>query len=149
MTIARLRAREALRHPALQAFLGEAFPEGCPAMPGGFDRDLAYFVRLIDDPDVAIFVGEEGGKLAGLAMMMVPPAHMGSWPAMFEHFHNTGSAKLRRALVDAALDFAKRRGYVKVRAINATGRPASVWARMFRSFGKVQKVGDVMEVDTG
>lgn len=144
MDIYRIVNPLALETESLVAFLRKVFPEDSLAIPGGYDK--GKMLRLLKNPDMALFVGVEDGELLGLSLVYAPDALDLSWPQI-PHFYNAGSSRLRGALVDASVEFVKSKGHMGVWAINASGAPDSVWARMFRRVGPAEKVGAVMKVE--
>lgn len=130
----------------VQELLERAFPADSLAVKGGFSGAPEAFVEIIEDAHAALFLGAEDGLLKGAALLHVPPAGSTLSRPQIVHFYNEGSASLRRALASACVEKTRENGHIKLWAINATGRPDSVWSRMFRSFGPSEKVGAIMEV---
>lgn len=126
-----------------------AFPEDSLVIRGGFDghEDELRDVVLNMQDTVGLFIGVEDDEFLAVSLVFAPdPSKLMQTPTIM-HFYNRGSNKLRRALVQASVDFVKSKGHMTVQAVNATERPDSVWARTFRSFGESKKVGSIMEVD--
>jgi len=111
-----------------------------------FDDNQTAFMELVADPYAGVFVGQEGGKLLGLGIIMLPATALQKKPRVF-HFWCEGSAALRRALQNAGLAYMREAGYTSFWAINATGAQAQVYARLYKGMGKARELGTVVEFD--
>lgn len=145
--IFQLQNPKALETTLVKDFLTKVFPPESLAIPGGYEERVDRFHRLLEDPDYAVFLGvSEEGELLGLSLVYAPEEI--DWlRAQILHFYNEGDSALRSELVEASVEFARSKGHIEIWAINATERPASVWARMFRKAGTATKVGDIMRVE--
>lgn len=131
----------------MAAFLASVFPEDSIALPGGFPARKDLLKELVQDPAWRLWVGMEDGRLAGCCLAFSPPASEPLLKPQVMHFHNDGTAALRRALMEAWVEWMRANNHMTVWAINASDRPDSLWARAFRTAGEWRKVGSIMEVD--
>lgn len=137
---------KALDLPEVKAFLTRILPEDNLAVSGPPAMRLATLKIMVEDPSAALFMGIEENKPKVFAIVLVPDVGNPTLKAQITYFHSEGSSSLRGKSVDTILEFLQSKGHVKVYAINATGRPDSVWARMFQRAGTSKKVGSIMEL---
>lgn len=132
----------------LDALLQAAFPPGNLIDPRGYSPD--NFSKVIESPNnILLVAGEENpvtgtSTLSALALLTLPEEDDPT-PPQVAHFFNTGSPILKNKLVDKVVEVVKARGYMSFRAINATGRADSVWARTFKRAGEASRIGSIME----
>lgn len=124
-----------------------AFPAGS-LITGGFEEVPEKFATMVADPRYRFLIGVEDTELKALACIFLPSGDE-NVHAQIVQFYNDGSTKLRRHLVDQIVEVLKSAGHDKVWAINQTGAPDSIWARMFRRAGEAKRVGSIMEVALG
>lgn len=137
----------ALDSALMAEFLEQVFPPDSVALLGGFPARKDLLKELVQDPAWRLWVGVEEGRLAGCCLAFSPPPGEPLLRPQVMHFHNDGTAALRRALMDAWIAWFKSNGHISAWAINASDRPDSLWARAFRVAGEWRKVGSIMECD--
>ena len=129
---------------SMQALFRAAFPAGTLVL-GGFDEAPEHYRDLITDGRNEWVIGVENDELRAVAVVYLPNTEE-NFHAQILHFYNSGSARLRGEVVDKLVEILRDRGHMKVWAINQTGAPDSIWARMFRRAGSNRRVGSIMEV---
>lgn len=132
---------------SLQELFDRAFAAAPLAFPSGFSGMVEDIVELCQSPEAVVLVGLEDRIPKGLSIILFPVNKLCPYPQIF-HFYNEGSLALRKGLTKGTVDIIQARGYVTFWAINATGKPDSVWARTFRLAGKSRPIGGVIEFDT-
>lgn len=147
MQIIRVRNPGAARDPALKDFMLEALASS--QMP--WSDPEAVVPELLGralSPSGALHLALDGGQYRGVAITTMPSGPVDELPRVVLFYVRKGSKKgLRQALIQGVVDFLKENHYTKGWAINGTGRPDSLYARMFRKAGKIKKVGSIMEFD--
>lgn len=121
----------------------EAF-SSADVLPGDFIEYLPEFSKMVTLKRICILLGEEGGVLAGLAVVILPSDRLVPLPQVY-HFYNRGSAKMRDCLIEGVVDFVRKGGYKRFRAINLSGRSNDAWKKVFKKAGSIRPVGDIME----
>lgn len=112
----------------------------------GLDEQLTGVRKLLASGGYyRILLGVEDDEILSLALLIVPDLADDN-PAQVAHFWNAGSSRLRGRMVDAILALLRAEGHMRVWAVNHTGAPDSVWGRMFRRAGEVERIGSIMEV---
>ncbi len=100
------------------------------------------------DPNVALLIGAEKGKLKGLSIACLPRNSLTPLPSVY-HFYNQGSSKLREALVRATVDFFLEAGYTRFWAINTAGDNDEAYKKLFKAAGEARRLGSFLEFDIG
>lgn len=137
---------EALETYLIHSLFLRAFPEDSLVTPGGYAAHPERYRAMLASPNFTFFVGADDSADLGLSLIYLPgPGDCGF--AQLVHFHNEGTPRLRAALVDLSVAWVKAHGHDRGLCVNATGRPPSIWARMFQRAGTVSKVGDIMMID--
>jgi hypothetical protein len=113
-----------------------------------FEDATEELVLLTADPLVAMLIGAEKGKLAGLSIAILPHSRLAPLPAVY-HFYSGGSAKLREALIDATVDFFLQAGYTRFWATNMTGDSDEAYVKLFRKAGKAERVCSMLVFKIG
>ena len=144
--VVRLNNPKALLAPPMQELFRKAF-DGNPLI-AGIDDAPGEYVRVVTNPAVGLFVGVEKGEFKGLVLVELPGSPLAKMPNVL-HFANFGTAKLRDALIQAALDFIVQAGYTRFVTINLTGRGDAVHNRLFKKVGKAKPLGSVLEYRIG
>jgi len=111
------------------------------------ERLLEGLRDALSSENVGVFIGAEGPDLKAIAVVFLPMSKLSSSPQVY-HFFCTGGAKMRDALVDKVLAFARKNGYNQLWAINGTGKPDAAWAYAFKRAGPPLRIGSVMEFKT-
>lgn len=113
-----------------------------------FETVEPLFRNAVNDPLVAIFIGAEKGKLKGLSIGCLPRDVLTPYPSVY-HFYNSGSAKLREALMKETVDFFLEAGYTRFWAVNIVTDNDEAYKRLFKSVGEIRKLASLMEFDIG
>jgi hypothetical protein len=121
-----------------------AFPEGSLVCNPGFEASIERFADMMYDPLYGIFAVCDGESLVGLSLVLLPTDENDPYPQVL-HLYHQGDAQSRRQLIDATVDFIRESGYISFRAINATSKADSVWARLFSRAGAARRIGSIME----
>lgn len=143
--VVRLTNPEAFKRDEVQALFREAFESN---MMATYDKAIGELVAISSDPLVALLVGAEKGELRGLVIACLPRSTLTATPSVY-HFYNSGSAKLREALVKATVDFFLEAGYTRFWAINTLGDNDEAYAKLFRSAGEARRLGSFLEFSIG
>lgn len=147
MQIIRVRNPGATRDPALQDFMLEALT----SVQMAWSAPEAVVPELLEralSPMGALHIAMDRGQYRGISITTLPSGPVDELPRVVLFYVRRGSKKgLRQALIQGVVDFLKENHYTKGWAINGTGRPDSLYARMFRKAGKIKKVGSIMEFD--
>lgn len=80
-----------------------------------------------------VLVGYEQGAPVAFCIVILPTSPF-DIPQVV-HFHSEGTKATTHSLVGSVLDFVKRKGYNKLRAVNGSGAPDAIWTRAFRHEG--------------
>ncbi len=143
--VVRLTNPEAFKREEVQALFKEAFEKNPMA---DYDDVIAELVAISTDPNVALMIGAEKGKLKALCIACLPRSTLTATPSVY-HFYNSGSAALREALITATVDFFLEAGYTRFWTINGTGRSDEAHAKLFRSVGEAKRIGSFLEFSIG
>lgn len=127
----------------VREFLCKVFPEGSYGVPKGYAQDEERVKNLTKNKDYGMFLGVEEDNVVGFLLIQAPKD---AEFAQLWAFHNDGSAKMRKELLDKGLEFAKNNGHLELRAVNTSGQSDSVWARGFKRAGDWEKIGSIMRV---
>lgn len=143
--VVRLTNAGAFEREEVRALFAAAFKDS-----GIVDFELAFeeLKQSTTDPNVALLIGAEKGKLQALSVAILPRSALAPAPSVYR-FYNVGSAKLREALVKATVDFFLEAGYTHFWGVNATEADDKVYARLFRSVGEAKKRGSILEFKIG
>lgn len=145
LEVARLTDPKFLVLRPIQKLLHDAFPPSS-VFPDGLDGMLEDLIALLRAPTTVCLIGLEDDVPLGLSIILLPTNKVAPYPQIL-HFYNGGSLQLRQILTKTTVEVLRRMGYIKFWALNATRKPDSVWARMFRLAGPARPVGGVMEFD--
>jgi len=143
--VVRLTNPAAFKREEVQALFRAAFETNPLA---DYEKALGELVALPADPMVGLFIGAEKGELKALCIACLPRSALTPVPTVY-HFYNTGSAKLREALIITTVDFFLEAGYTRFWTINATGRSDEAHAKLFRSAGAPKRIGSFLEFAIG
>ena len=146
MEVFRVTNPDVLNVSMFDDFLQRAFPEDSLMFPSGYAARKDRMVRIIKDPNFALFIGWEDNKLSGLSLVFAPD-DVDLIRPQFSLFYSEGSSKIKAALLDAGIEFIKSKGHMEAWGVNGTDKPDSVWARTFRRVGNWSRVGSIMKVE--
>ncbi len=139
--IVRLTNPAAFERAQVQRLFERAFAKN-PLV--NWDDAKEEMARVALDPNVAIFIGAEEGRLKALSIGALPVSAFSPVPTSY-YFFNRGSAKLRKALINATVDFFLQSGYTRFWTTNLTGASDKVYARLFKDAGKAERICSLIE----
>ncbi len=145
MRIVRLTNPEAFSRPEVQRLFERAFEEN-PLV--NWEDAKEEMTRVALDPNVNILIGAEEGRLKALSIGCLPVSTLSPNPTAY-YFFNRGSAKLRKALINATVDFFLQAGYTRFWASNLTGVSDEAYARLFKGAGTAERVCSLLEFKIG
>lgn len=142
--VERLTDPNVLLVPAVQDLIRGAWSHSRHA-PNAFDEHPEEFVSLLLNTNNGVFVGVEDGELLALGIAVLPSPLDGI--PHISALYNTGSRRLKEAVMQAGIDFMRDAGYTTFMAQNLTGKSGKVWKRSVAPKGaKVTKVGTLYEL---
>lgn len=136
---------ESLDVSLVRDLFSRAFLKSTLVTIGSFEEQEVRYRAMLGEPRNVFLLGVDEEAQLCLSFLFAPPAEEGLFPQLVQ-FHNEGGTKLRAAMVDASVAVARALGHTCILAVNVTGHPPSVWARLFRRAGPAEKVGDIMRV---
>lgn len=138
MMVLRLQNPAALRLPGMRVFLRQM-----PVGQADIEAVLAELAEAVDRPNVGLFVafGEDLQPAAGI-LVALPTSALDPMPQVIALWAHSPNA--RKAVIEAGVKYVQEAGYNKVRAVNETGRPDGVAARLY-NVGEARTVGSMME----
>lgn len=145
LNVARLVEPKYFALHSIQRLFHDAFTKS-PVYPGGFETMVDDMLDLVKNPAAHILIGVEDDIPKALLIIILPTSSITPLPQIM-HIYNVGSLGLRKKLLKAGVAIVKGAGYMRVWAINATGKPDSLWSRSFRVLGPSRSIGSIMELD--
>ncbi len=136
--------------PGFQDFLKEALAGSLYGKASPEALLPAMVEKVTQNPNAALHLGIEGAEYKGLALTFLPVGPLDFVPRTVLFYLAPGRGKgLKRALIQAVVDFVKENHYTSLWAINGSGARDCVWRRVFRQAGPATKVGSVLEIALG
>lgn len=118
-----------------RAFFQRAFVTGRPMQPQ-LALDVSRALCLVQRS--VILMGLEDGEWRGLLMGTLPVSPIAPHPNVF-FLYNAGSAEMRKALIQQAIDWMHANGYTEATATNWSPHSDEAWLRLWGDLGNVQK----------
>jgi hypothetical protein len=140
-TLLRISNPRAFLVPDIQSFILKSLATS-PIMPDA-EAALLELVSYVELKLMGLFLVREDGKYTGMVLVENNPSALSPGCTVL-HFYNEGGAAARKALIQAAIDFAKSGGFTKIRGIDINQRPGA-FARLFRAAGPVKAIGGFYE----
>ncbi|TVR78991.1 MAG: hypothetical protein EA405_13660 [Rhodospirillales bacterium] len=131
--------------PEVHEFVLRAFSKGATVGP----RDaLMELIANAQNESLVVMMWREGGLFRGMAVVILPVSRLMPAASVL-HFYTEGTGRLRSAMANSIVEVVKSAGFDKIETMNLRSGRDAAFERMWRTAGKVSRVGTLFEIDIG